>query len=158
MLEMFEILVVLRDESVQKTKHVRFYVRVGILIYRQAARSMLREQNANAFFCVGFADNIFDFARNINHFFALHGSSEAQKWLDGMNHSEWFLFHKTEAKKYGPLALSAVAEALENFPHALGNVVVICRGLTTMGFFAEQVLPVLPRSGPGDFQSICRVW
>src|SRR5258708_4520574 len=29
------------------------------------------------------------------HLFALHGSSDAQQWLRGMNHSEWFIFDKS---------------------------------------------------------------
>lgn len=86
------------------------------------------------------------------HLFALHGSSDAQKWLRGMSHSEWFIFNQAESQKYGPLDFSALANALERFPHGLESVIVLCRGLTTMGFYAEQVLPLLPRSAPATSQ------
>lgn len=82
------------------------------------------------------------------HLFALRESKDAQKWLRGMKHSEWFIFHKTESQRYGPLDFSGLANALENFPHDLENVILLCRGLTSMGFYAEQVLPWLPRSAP----------
>ena len=80
------------------------------------------------------------------HLFALHGSSDADKWLRGMNHREWFIFNKAEQQKYGPLDYAALASGIDNFSDALGDIVVLCRGLTTMGFYAEQVLHSLPRS------------
>ena len=82
------------------------------------------------------------------HFFALHGSSDAQKWLRGMNHSEWFIYDKAEQRKFGPLAFSILANALEHRPDRGEHAIILCRGLTSMGFYAEQVLPWLPRSAP----------
>ena len=82
------------------------------------------------------------------HFFALHGSSDAQKWLRGMNHSEWFIYDKAEQRKFGPLAFSILANALEHRPDRGEHAIILCRGLTSMGFYAEQVLPFLPRSAP----------
>ncbi|MDB6174047.1 MAG: hypothetical protein JWL59_3358 [Chthoniobacteraceae bacterium] len=82
------------------------------------------------------------------HLFALHESGNAREWLGRMNHSEWFIFKKSESQKYGPIDFPVLAEELERFPAPLDDVVVLCRGLTTMGFYAEQILPWLPRSTP----------
>ncbi len=79
------------------------------------------------------------------HLFALHDSGDAEKWLSGMSHSEWFIFDKVSQVKVGPFGFSSLAAELERAPHDLENRVVLCSGLTTMGFYAEQVLPVLPR-------------
>ena len=43
MLEVFEILIILRYQFAQKPKHVAFDIGVGILVYRQSARRVLRE-------------------------------------------------------------------------------------------------------------------
>lgn len=82
------------------------------------------------------------------HLFALHGSNEADKWLRKMDHSEWFIYDKTLEKQFGPLAFPILANALAHRPDGIDNVVVLCRGLSTMGFYAEHVLPWLPRSAP----------
>jgi hypothetical protein len=79
------------------------------------------------------------------HLFALHGSSDAQKWLRGMNHSEWFIYDKGLEKKFGPVPLSVLANALEHRANGVENIILLCRGLSSMGFYAEQVLPYLPR-------------
>ena len=77
------------------------------------------------------------------HFFALHGSSDAQKWLRGMSHAEWFIYDKAEQQKFGPLAFSVLANALEHRPDRGEHAIILCRGLTSMGFYAEQLLPWL---------------
>ena len=82
------------------------------------------------------------------HLFALHGSGDAQKWLRGMNHAEWFIYNKAEERKYGPHAFSELASALGLHPRSGEDSIVLCRGLTSMGFYTEQVLPLLPRSAP----------
>jgi hypothetical protein len=47
MLEMLKMWLVLRYQPLKKPEHIALYVRVGVLIYRQAASRMLREQNAD---------------------------------------------------------------------------------------------------------------
>ena len=79
------------------------------------------------------------------HLFALHGSSDAQKWLHGMSHSEWFIYDKGLEKKFGPVAFSVLGNALERRSNGVQNIILLCRGLSSMGFYAEQVLPYLPR-------------
>jgi hypothetical protein len=68
---MLEAFVKLRDRVFQKQKHIVFDVRVGVFVDRQTARRMLREQNADAFFRMGFAEELFHFLRNFDHFLAL---------------------------------------------------------------------------------------
>ena len=81
-----------------------------------------------------------------HHFLALRAGGDAEAWLRGMNHTQWFIFDKTEHQKYGPIDFLELAHALEHFPAGLENTIVLCRGLTSMGFFADQVLPWLPRA------------
>ena len=50
-----EAVVKLRNRIFQKKQHIAFHVRVGVFIYRQAARRVLREQKAHAVFYAGFA-------------------------------------------------------------------------------------------------------
>lgn len=69
---MTKAFVELRNQRAQKTEHIAFNVRVGVFVDRQTAGRVLREQNADAFFRARIGDDIFDFARNINHFLALH--------------------------------------------------------------------------------------
>jgi len=87
------------------------------------------------------------------HLFALYESGDAEKWLHEMNHSEWFIYDKGEEKKFGPIAFPVLAKALEHRPNGIENIIVLCRGLSSMGFYAEQVLPSLPRSATSGSQS-----
>lgn len=80
------------------------------------------------------------------HLFALRGSTDAQKWLHGMDHSEWFVYDKAEEKKFGPYRFSALAKILEQFPQGLDQVILLCRGLTSMGFHGQHVWPWLPQA------------
>lgn len=66
-----ETFVKLRNQSPQKTEHIAFDVRVGVFVNRQTASRVLRKQNADAFLLARFADDIFDFARDVDHFLAL---------------------------------------------------------------------------------------
>jgi hypothetical protein len=63
--------VILRNRIFQKKQKIMLHIRVGILIDRQTARRMLCEQNADAFARVG--NIFFNFARNLDQFFALRG-------------------------------------------------------------------------------------
>lgn len=59
----------LRDRIFQKQQKIVLHVRVGVLIDRQTARRMLCEQNANPF--ARFGNKLFNFARDLDQFFAL---------------------------------------------------------------------------------------
>ena len=76
------------------------------------------------------------------HFFALHGSSDAQKWLRGMNRSEWFIYEKPERQKFGPFAFSGLAGALEHRPDRED-----CRGLTLPWLTASFAVQLASRLG-----------
>ena len=86
------------------------------------------------------------------HLFALRISGKPELWLQSLNHSEWFIYDKGEEKKYGPLTFSILRGALRRRPQGVENAIVLCRGLTTMGFYAEQVLPWLPPDAPVESQ------
>ena len=78
------------------------------------------------------------------HLFALRISGKPELWLQSLNHSEWFIYDKDEEQKYGPLSFSILRGALTRRAKGVENSIVLCRGLTTMGFYAEHVLPWLP--------------
>lgn len=94
------------------------------------------------------------------HLFALHGSTKAKKWLSGMNHVEWFIYDKADQCKHGPIAFNDLADAVQRYPARPDDVVLLCRGLTSMGFYPEQVValgaptpPPLPSSAPPPLPS-----
>jgi len=66
---MFEVLFVLRDQPFQKSEHVRLHIRIRILVDRQPARSVLREQDADAFTFVG--DQLGDLRCDVDHLLAI---------------------------------------------------------------------------------------
>ncbi len=82
------------------------------------------------------------------HLFAMRASSDPEGWLRGLKHTEWFIYDKEEQKKYGPIGFSILANALEHREDKGTSSIVLCRGLTSMGFHAEHVLRWLPRSEP----------
>ena len=88
------------------------------------------------------------------HLFALHGSSDAEKWLSGMDHSEWFIFDSAERRKSGPHAFSVLANALDGRSDRGENAILLCGGLKDMGFYAQQLLPWLPRLAPATFEHV----
>jgi FHA domain len=82
--------------------------------------------------------------------FALRVGSALEKWTAGMNSTQWFIFDKTNSSTSGPVAFHDLAIQL---PRAVANVsdaVFLCRGLTTMGFYAEHVLPLIPPPLPEE--------
>jgi hypothetical protein len=80
-----------------------------------------------------------------NHFLALHGASDPTKWLARMDHHKWYIFDRGTEVKSGPCALDELAGFLLELPKIDDQILVLCRGLTTMGFYAEHILPALPR-------------
>ena len=48
MFEMPERRFVLRYQPLEKAEQIAFYVRIGVLVYRQAASRVLREKSQNA--------------------------------------------------------------------------------------------------------------
>ena len=79
------------------------------------------------------------------HFLALHGASDPQVWLAGLDHQRWYIYDRTTDVKSGPCALPELAGYLAELPRIDDQVLVLCRGLKTMGFYAEHILPALPR-------------
>jgi hypothetical protein len=82
------------------------------------------------------------------HLFALQASSNAQKWLAGLNSTLWYIYDKTQAQKYGPVAYADLSAALDTFPNGGSQTVLLCRGLSKMGFSAPQVKDRLPQALP----------
>jgi hypothetical protein len=80
------------------------------------------------------------------HLFALRPASDAKKWVKTLDPSEWFIHDSVEDQRLGPIALGALSAVLEHRPERLDTSVVVCRGLTTMGFHARHILPWLPRA------------
>jgi hypothetical protein len=78
-----------------------------------------------------------------NNLLALSFSADAPKWLQGMNCSEWFIYCTTSSQKYGPLSFSDLAFHLPSFPNEGSETILLCRGLTQMGFSAWYVKPFL---------------
>ena len=83
-----------------------------------------------------------------SHLFALRTSPEVEEWLSGMNSQQWYIYDKDLEKKYGPISFLVLAEALESRRDNIKNPILLCGGLTTMGFYAEQVMSSLPRKSP----------
>ena len=83
-----------------------------------------------------------------SHLFALRASSEAEDWLGEMNSQEWFIYEQNADKKYGPISFLVLADSLETRRGQIDNILLLCGGLTSMGFYAEHVLPYLPRKSP----------
>ena len=87
-----------------------------------------------------------DYTLNIgSHFLALHGASDPTAWLAGLDHERWYLYDRTTDVKSGPCALHELAGYLAALPRIDDQTLVHCRGLKTMGFYAEHILPALPR-------------
>ena len=70
MLEMAKAFVVLRNRVFQKQQKIVFHIRVGILVDRQTARRMLREQHAHAVGRSVRRKMLINLAGYLDHFFA----------------------------------------------------------------------------------------
>jgi hypothetical protein len=81
------------------------------------------------------------------HLFALRAARDSHKWLEGMSPLEWYIFDKVALQKYGPFSFKGLGAGIRQFPNQ-DDLIVLCRGLTSMGFFAYQVLPMLPAGPP----------
>ena len=84
------------------------------------------------------------------HPLALRGGAGLQRWLHGMNPEDWYIFDKTTHEKFGPCAFAELPGHLEALERDPQRVIFLCRGLTTMGFFAGHVLPFLPVASAVD--------
>jgi hypothetical protein len=82
------------------------------------------------------------------HLLAIRGGADVKPWLDAMNHREWFIFDKTSSTKFGPCDYQDLGVQLPNTGSDREEAVFLCRGLTTMGFYADHVLPYLPTAPP----------
>ena len=82
--------------------------------------------------------------------FALYGASDAQRWLSQMNHAVWFIFDKGQSQKHGPFAFSGLAGALHSYALPQRDTILLCGGLTRMGFYSEQIAHCLPNGASMD--------
>jgi hypothetical protein len=90
-------------------------------------------------------DNSFIFAGNL---FALYLSADEAIWLRGFHNSEWFIYSPGESVSYGPVAYQDLASHLDSFPEQGAGYILLRTGLNQRGFYASQVLPLLPRPTP----------
>ena len=84
--------------------------------------------------------------------FALRVGSGLEKWAAGMNSDQWFIFNKTTHLKFGPVAFHELATEWPRAVPDVSEALFLCRGLTTMGFYAEHVLPLIPPALPEHLQ------
>jgi hypothetical protein len=82
------------------------------------------------------------------HLFALRVGSALEKWIAGMDSSQWFIFDKATSSKFGPVSFNELAIQWPHAVFAVSDAVFLCRGLTSMGFYAEHVLPLIPPPSP----------
>jgi hypothetical protein len=82
------------------------------------------------------------------HLIALRGESRPKQWLSTLNHTEWFIYDKASQSKQGPCAFGELASHLAGRPDRGEDAILLCRGLTNMGFYASQVLAHLPAPPP----------
>jgi hypothetical protein len=75
---------------------------------------------------------------------ALRSGAELDAWLSGMHPAEWFIYDKSTEIKSGPCAFEELSRHAANLSRSPGPLVFLCRGLTTMGFFSQHLLPHLP--------------
>ena len=68
-LEVLEVWFVLRDQPVKKSEHVRLHIRIRILIDRQTARRVLREQYTDPVGLIG--NQLLNFRCDVDHLLAI---------------------------------------------------------------------------------------
>ena len=123
------------------------------MIQQKAGAFYLLALNRDAVFLNGTASQGGELAKDTEYtlaiggrLFALHVSMDSRRWLEGMDHSKWFIYNAGEAHKYGPIPFSDLGESLDRFPNLGPNTVLLCRGLRQTGFSAIQVRPWLPNN------------
>lgn len=77
-----------------------------------------------------------------SHLLALR-AGDTRTWLANMDHEQWFIFDKLAQTKSGPCAFQELAPYVRARKDGGDAAVLLCRGLTGMGFYAEHVLPYL---------------
>jgi len=82
------------------------------------------------------------------HFFALRTGADLSKWVDGLNHREWFIYDKANSAKFGPCAFRELPGQVSKMVASTDTTLLLCRGLTSMGFYADHILPWLPPPPP----------
>ena len=78
------------------------------------------------------------------HLFALRAGSHLDQWIARMNSREWFVFDKATSSRFGPVAFSELPQEWPKATSQVGDAIFLCGGLTSMGFYAEHVLPWIP--------------
>jgi hypothetical protein len=81
---------------------------------------------------------------------AMRTAGDAHRWLEIVDHQQWFIFDPATQTKSGPCAFQELGYHLRTRPDGGADAIVLCRGLTTMGFHAEQILALLsePAASP----------
>lgn len=74
MFEVFEVGVILRDNTMEKAEHVALNIRIRVLVYRQPACRVLRKQYADPIASVAFRNKTRGLAGYIDHLFAARRS------------------------------------------------------------------------------------
>ena len=80
---------------------------------------------------------------------AMRSASDAHLWLENVDHTRWFIFDPATQAKSGPCAFAELGHFLAMRGDGGAGAIVLCRGLTTMGFYAEQVIAHLRPPAPG---------
>jgi len=74
----------------------------------------------------------------------LRGGSRIRQWLEGLNTEKWYIFDKKTYTKYGHCAFEDLSTQLALLVPDTSGALLLCQGMTTMGFYADHVLPFLP--------------
>jgi hypothetical protein len=85
------------------------------------------------------------------HLLAFRCASDGQRWLKEIDHTQWFIFEPSTQTKLGPCDFRELGGHLARRPNQGEGAIVLCRGLTTIGFYADQVITHDPGVAvPGD--------
>jgi hypothetical protein len=83
-----------------------------------------------------------------SNFFAIRGDTHPKKWLQSLDCNRWFIFDKSATSSQGPFHPADLSRQLSGLNGELEHLIVYCKGLTSMGFPAETILPHLAKQYP----------
>ena len=81
--------------------------------------------------------------------FALRSGNHVDQWIARMNSREWFVFNKSNSAMFGPVAFGDLPMEWPNAAPRVSDAIFLCGGLSSMGFYAEHVLPLIPPAPSG---------
>ena len=84
-------------------------------------------------------------------FLVLRRTKHPMDWLAQLYHQKWFIYDEPNAALVGPYPPGTIGEEVTK-RGGDGNTLLLCSGMSTRGFFARQLLPVLEpaTASPGD--------